>query len=181
MCDRRLDAGLGRGLGLRRRSKAGLGGRGCHRCGLGRRLGASRVHGRLAATGCRLVGTDRQLQHGGLLPRAHASHQHDLAVGELECIVMRVRAVHVYLAEARHSLTGLAKAKARQQPAEDMVGLDRLIKDELGSRQQAHRDLWLTPLGKTTGKAVDKVGRDQLVADFGRPVGYAVQAIIAHV
>jgi len=50
----------------------------------------------------------RQLQNRRLLAFAQARHQHDLAVGELERIVMRARVLLVDVAETCDALAGLA-------------------------------------------------------------------------
>ena len=71
----------------------------------------------------------RQLQHRRPLALAQTGDQHDLPVGELQGVVMHVRAVHVDLPEPGHLVSNFAEPHARQQAVSMVALLERNVLD----------------------------------------------------
>src|SRR5262245_18499819 len=112
----------------------------------------------------RLLGVDRQLQHGGDLAFAQAGHQHDLAAREFERVVVVMRILQVDLAETRDLL---GDPPARQQ-AEGVHAGYFLLEGELCAGHQADGDIRLADRREAPRDGVGEFCGDQLVPDLGR-------------
>src|SRR5437899_11408485 len=101
-----------------------------------------------------------------------------LPVGKFQRIVMGHRVVHINLPEAREPLPDFL---VRQNTdAERRLTFDILVECDLGTRQQADRNVRLPDRRKTTGNRVVEFRRYQLVLDLGGPARDEVQTIVTH-
>src|SRR5712691_763605 len=118
----------------------------------------------------------RQLQHGRVLAFDHAGQQHDLAAGEFERVVMRVRPLAIDLPEARRLLADFAVGQ------EAVGGLAHrvLFEGKLGARTKAYRDARRADRREAAGEGVGEVGGHQFVADLSGPRRYAIETVVAH-
>jgi hypothetical protein len=88
-----------------------------------------------------------QLQHGRVLTYAQTSEQHDLPVWELKRIVMYTWLFLVDLPEPGHFRSKLSS----RRPFREGNALDILLERDLRAGQKAHRHVWFSDSGKTTG------------------------------
>jgi hypothetical protein len=96
----------------------------------------------------RLVRLNRQLEHSRALTRAKPGHQNDLAVGELESVMVCIASVHIDLAKASDLCTEFTEAEPWQQASEWIVGLSFIVERDLGAGKQAYGHGWLANCGK---------------------------------
>jgi hypothetical protein len=110
----------------------------------------------------------RQLQHGRVLAYAQASEQHDLPVGELKGIMVRVRIVQVHLPETSHRVTDVLRFIFEEaQLKSGNLTLDIAFERDLGAGKQA--DGCVTVFGcAEAARASAKVAGGELVADLRR-------------
>jgi hypothetical protein len=88
------------------------------------------------------------------------------------------RVVHIDLAEAREPLPDFLIRE--DTDAERRLAFDILVECDLGTGQQADRNVRLSDRRKTTGNRVVEFRRHQLVLDLGRPVRDVVQTVVTH-
>jgi len=81
-------------------------------------------------------GVRGQLQHRRALTHAQMREQHDLAVGELNRIVMRAWIIHVDLPEPSNPVTDVPRfLLEKTQEKSRLLSLDVLIERDLGARK----------------------------------------------
>ena len=107
---------------------------------------------------------DWQLQHGRVLTFAQMSQQHDLAIGELQRIMMDLRLVLVDLPESSHLVSNLAQ----WLPKTDGLILHVLLEGEFGAGKQAYGHMPLSDSGETIREPLEP-SRYQRLADLCRP------------
>jgi len=86
--------------------------------------------------------------------------------------------VHIDLPEAREPLPNLL---VRQDAdAERRLAFDTLVECDLGTGQQADRNVRLPDRRESASNRIVEFRRHQLVLDLGRPVRDVVQTIVTH-
>src|SRR5580704_5320160 len=107
--------------------------------------------------------------------------QHDLAIRELDGIMVRVRIVQVHLPEPSHLVTdALRLPLEKAQLKSGSRTLDFAFERDLGARKKADSYFRFTTGGKPTGRGIPKFRRDQLVSDLRRSECDSVQTVVAH-
>src|SRR6266540_1721851 len=86
--------------------------------------------------------------------------------------------VHIDLPEARKPLPDFLIRE--DTDAEQRLAFDILVECDLGTGQQANRNVRLSDRCKTSGNRVVEFRRHQLVLDLGRPVRDVVQTVVTH-
>src|SRR5580704_6822625 len=118
----------------------------------------------------------RQLQYGRSLARNKPRHQHDLAAGELQRVMMNMRIVHVDLAKAGDALVDPGAA----EHAEGAVVVHGLVESDLGAGKETYRYLRLADFAEAARERCDKIGGDKRVHDLGWSRRHEVKAVVAH-
>jgi hypothetical protein len=79
-----------------------------------------------------------QLQHSRLLTLTETGEQHNLPVGELQCVVMHVRLLFPNLPEPSHFLSELFAGHPHREEAQSMLALDLFVERDLRAGKKAH-------------------------------------------
>src|SRR5262249_21971530 len=102
-------------------------------------------------------------------------HQHDLAAGEFQRIVVHVALVLVDLPKA-----GDTRRDGAAAVAEQIIELDVADEGELGARQQADRHVRLVRRCEAARDRVAETGGYELLPDLGRTGRNMLETVIAH-
>src|ERR1700730_12110575 len=107
--------------------------------------------------------------------------QHDLAVGELKGIIVRIWILRVDLSEPSHRVTDVLRFFLEKAPLKSRnLTLDFLLERDLGARKKAHRHVWFSYSSKTARDRVRKICCHQFVSDRRRSGCNMVQTVVAH-
>src|SRR5258708_5403669 len=109
-----------------------------------------------------------------VLPFREPRQKHDVAIGELERVMIDVKRALVDLAKDRNGVAGIGSKH------EGGVILDWLLERELGARKYAHSHRTILRRGESSGAGA-KVVRDQFFAHFGWACSHSVQTVVAHI
>src|SRR5215470_4239598 len=94
--------------------------------------------------------------------------QHDLAIGELDGIVVRTWIVQIDLPEPPNPVRDMPRFLLEEaQEKSRFLPSDFVIERDLGTSKKAHRYLGFSDQGKSVRRGVPKFRRNQLVADLG--------------
>jgi hypothetical protein len=108
------------------------------------------------------------------LPFTEPRQQHDLAIGELERVMMDVRRALVDLAKDRNGVAGIGTKHKRA------LILDGRLEREFGTRK--HADTYRSILWRGEPSCAGaEVVCDEFFADFGWACSHAVQTVVAHI
>jgi hypothetical protein len=122
-----------------------------------------------------------QLQYGCMLTYAQMREQHDLAVGELKGIMVRIWILQVDLSEPSYLVTDVVRFPLEKaQPKSSNLTLDFAFKHDLGAREKAHGHLGFSNYREPACRGIQKLGRDQLISDLRRSGSNTVQTVVAH-
>jgi len=111
-----------------------------------------------------------QLQHRRVLTYAQMREQHDLAIGELDGIVVRTWIVQIDLPEPPNPMRDVPRFPLEKtQEKSGLRSLDFAIERDLGARKKAHRHLGVSNCGESVCRGVPKLRRNQLVSNLRRP------------
>jgi hypothetical protein len=104
-----------------------------------------------------------------MLTYAQVGKQHDLAVGELNRIVVRTWIIQVDLPEPPNPVLDVPRfLPEKTQEKSGLFSLDLAFERNLGTREKAHGHFWFSNRGESVGRRVPKLRRNQLVPDLGR-------------
>src|SRR5215470_19138159 len=96
--------------------------------------------------------------------------QHDLAIGELNSIVVRTWIVQVDLPEPSHLVRDVPRfLPEKTQEKSGLLALDFAVECDLGAGKKAHGHLGLSNCGESVCRRVPELRRNQPVANLGRP------------
>src|SRR6516165_5860896 len=109
-----------------------------------------------------------------VLPFIEPRQQHDVAIGELERVMIDVKRALVDLAKDRNGVVGIGSQR------ESGVILDRLLERQLGTGKYADSHRTIFRRGESSG-AGTKVVRHELFAHFGWACSHSVQTVVAHI
>jgi len=94
--------------------------------------------------------------------------QHDLAIGELDGIVVRAWIVQIDLPEPPNPVRDMPRFLLEEtQEKSCFLPSDFVIERDLGTSKKTHRYLGFSDQGKSVGRGVPKFRRNQFVADLG--------------
>src|SRR5262245_22967227 len=108
------------------------------------------------------------------LPFTEPAPQHDLAIGELERVMIDVKRALVDLAKDRNGVAGIGSKH------EGGVILDWLLERQFGTRKYADSHRTILRRGKSS-RAGAEVVCDEFFADFGWACSHTVQTVVAHI
>src|SRR6266536_6301813 len=109
-----------------------------------------------------------------LLPFIEPRQQHDLAIGELERVMIDVKCALVDLAKDRNGVAGVGTKH------EDGLILDWLLEREFGTRKYADSDRTILRRGESSCTGAEVVC-DEFFAHFGWAGSHTVQTVVAHI
>jgi hypothetical protein len=120
------------------------------------------------------LGLRGEREHNCVLPFIEPSQQHDLAIGELERVMIGVKHAFVDLAKDRNGVVGIGTKD------EGGLILDWRLEREFGTRKYAdsHRTILRRDESSCAGA---EVVCDEFFADFGWACSHIVQTIVAHI
>jgi hypothetical protein len=101
-----------------------------------------------------------------VLPFMQPCQQHDLAIGEFECVVIHEKRTLIDLAKDRNGVAGSGKEKGG-------LILDWLLERELGARKYANSHRTILRSGKSS-RASTEVVCDEFFAHFGWAISHGV-------
>ncbi len=109
-----------------------------------------------------------------LLPFTEPRQQHDVAIGELERVMMGVKRALVDLTKDRNGVTGIGTKH------ESGLMLDWFLEREFGTRKYADSHRTILRRGESSGAGAEVVC-DEFFAHFGWARSHTVQTVIAHI
>src|SRR6266852_5477763 len=108
-----------------------------------------------------------------VLPFIQPSQQYDVAIGELERVMIDVKRALVDLAKDRNGVAGIGSKH------EGGVILDWLLERQFGTRKYADSHRTILRRGESSCAGAEVVC-DELFADFGWACSHTVQTVVAH-
>ena len=130
-----------------------------------------------ALLGCRLgsgPGLRWKREDSCLLPFTEPRQQHDLAIGELERVMIDVKCALVDLAKDRNGVAGVGTKH------EDGLILDWRLEREFGTRKYADSHRTILRRGESSCAGAEVVC-DEFFAHFGWACPHTVQTVVAHI
>src|SRR5215831_15812280 len=120
------------------------------------------------------LGVRGKREDSRLLSFIEPRQQHDLAIGELERVMIDVKRALVDLAKDRNGVAGIGTKH------EDGLILDWRLEREFGARKYAdsHRAILRRSESSCAGA---EVMRDEFFAHFGWACSHTVQTVVAHI
>src|SRR3984893_9355651 len=107
--------------------------------------------------------------------------QHDLAIGELNGIVVRTWVVQVDLPEPPNPVRDVPRFPLEKtQEKSGLLPLNFAIERDLSTRKKAHGHLGFSDCGESVCRGIPKLRRNQLFSDLGWSRRNFVQAVVAH-
>src|SRR6266446_4278399 len=116
----------------------------------------------------------REREDSCVLPFIESRQQHDLAIGELERVMIGVKHAFVDLAKDRNGVAGIG--------TKDEGGLirDWRLEREFGTRKYADSHRTILRRGESSCAGAEVVC-DEFFADFGWACSHTVQTVVAHI
>src|SRR5262249_32518659 len=108
-----------------------------------------------------------------LLSFAEPRQQHDLAIGELERVMIDVKHALVDLTKDRNGVAGIGTKQ------EGSLILDWRLERELGARKYADSHRTILRRGESSCAGAEVVC-DEFLAHFGWPCSHTVETVVAH-
>jgi len=104
-----------------------------------------------------------------LLPQAQVCEQHDLAIRELNGIVMRAWIVQVDLPKPPNPMRNLTRFLLEEtQEKSRLLSPDIAVECDLGAREKTDGHFRLSDRGESLCRGVPELRRNQPVSDLGR-------------
>ena len=111
----------------------------------------------------------RQLQYRCMLTHTQVGEQHNLAVGELNRIVVRAWIIQVDLPEPPNPVFDVPRFFTKKtQEKSGLFSLNFAFERDLGTWEKTYGHFWVSDRGESLCRRVPKLRRNQLVPDFGR-------------
>src|SRR5260370_16039839 len=120
------------------------------------------------------LGLRGEREDGCVLPFIESRQQHDLAIGELERVMIDVKRALVDLAKDRNGVAGIGSKH------EGGVILDWLLERELRARKYAHRHRTVLRRGESSGAGA-KVAPDPFFARLCWACSHHLHTLVAHI
>jgi len=127
-----------------------------------------------------MIGRHGELQHSGTLARPQLGNEHQLSVGEFQCIVVRIAAVYAEASETCDRRFKFAEAKVRKQAGKWMATFSLPLEGDFCPRQQANCYLRLSDRRKASRVSIGKFCRDEVISDLRGSGSDGVEAVVTH-
>src|SRR6516165_9011876 len=120
------------------------------------------------------LGLHGEREDSCVLPFIESRQQHDLAIGELERVMIGVKHAFVDLAKDRNGVAGIGTKD------EGGLILDWRLEREFGTRKYADSHRTILRRGESSCAGAEVVC-DEFFADFGWACSHTVQTVVAHI
>src|SRR5215467_1163372 len=120
------------------------------------------------------LGLHGEREDSCVLPFIEPRQQHDLAIGELERVMIGVKHAFVDLTKDRNGVAGI------DTKDEGRLILDRRLEREFGTRKYADSHRTILRRGESSCAGAEVVC-DEFFAHFGWACSHAVQTVVAHI